>query len=53
MEAGFSGDGVMAEMTGLGMEDRRDWVVTVTAASSPVLNGDTVSGDTPSGIWIW
>ena len=52
-EVGFSGDGVTALMTGLGMEDSRDWVVMVTAGSSPPLNGDTVRGETPSGIWIW
>ena len=48
----FSGDGVTAEMTGLGMEDSSDWVWMVTDESSADLNGDTVSGDTPSGIWI-
>ena len=52
-EADFSGDGVTAEMTGLGMEDSSDWVLMVTDESSADLNGDTVSGDTPSGIWIW
>jgi len=50
---GFSGDGVTAEKMGLGMVDRSDWVVMVTAGSSPVLNGEVVRGDAPAGILIW
>jgi len=50
---GFSGDGVTAEKIGLGMVDRSDWVVMVTAGSSPVLNGEVVRGEAPAGILIW
>lgn len=50
---GFSGEGVTAEKIGLGMVDSRDWVVMVTAGSSPVLNGEVVKGDAPAGILIW
>ena len=53
MVCGFSGDGVTAEKIGLGMVDRSDWVVMVTAGSSPVLKGDVVKGEAPAGILIW